>query len=133
VKEIANTTTTKGFVSKTTVGLHISSGDACLLLNGWDESLALITCEARIGNASFSMSGRMRNVQELSKIRLISDDGHGEFSFELGPHFQVIYADSRDFPNDSQVVCSLFFFPADVGQEPDVQDFIWLSELGEAR
>ena len=117
-------------MSKTTVGLRISSGDACLLLSGWDNSLALISCEARIGNTSFSMRGRMRNVQESSKIRLISDDGHGEFSFELGPQLKVIYADSRGFPNDSQVVCSLFFFPAGVGPE---KDYIWLSELGEAR
>jgi hypothetical protein len=76
------------------------------------------------------MSGRIRNSRELSKIRLISVDGHGEFSFALGPHFQVIYADSRDFPNDSQAVCSLFFFPAGVGPE---KDYIWLSELGEPR
>ena len=81
-------------MSKTTVGLRISSGDACLLLNGWDDSLALISCDARIGNTSFSMTGRMRNVQELSKIRLISDDGHGEFSFELknlGPNRDYEY------------------------------------------
>jgi hypothetical protein len=110
-------------VNETTVGLPISSDDACLLMKGWEKSLALISCQARIGSTSFSMRGRLGDVQGLSKIKLVSDDG--EFSFVLGQDFQVIYADSRDFPSHSRMVCSLFFVPAGVGQ--DLQDFIWLS------
>jgi len=114
-------------VNETKVGQHISSDDACLLLNGWDESSALITCQAKIANTSFSMRGRMRDTQGGSKIKLVSDDEHGELSFALGPNCQVIYADSRDFPKDIKVVCSLFVFPSGAAEEGE--DFIWLSEV----
>jgi hypothetical protein len=64
-------------------GRRVSLDDACLILNSWYDSFALISCDARIGHTSFGMRGRL-GVAGLAKIKLISDDGLGEFAFALG-------------------------------------------------
>jgi len=107
------------------IGRQISFEDACLLVNGWRDSLALLSCQSKIGQTSVCMRGRMRDIAGL-KTTLTTNDGFGEFAFELASDVLCIYADSRDFPDEAKVVCSLFFFfPS--GSDPD--DYISLSEL----
>ena len=111
-------------MKRSSVGQKISFDDACLILNGWSDSRVLIFCQSRVGRTRLSLRGRVSEIDSRFNVSLVTE--LGDITFGIGSDLECVYTDSRDFPRESKIVCSLFFFFPQAGSE---EDFIALSEL----